>query len=393
MKNKFYYIISILTVFVFLIVMSSCSNNSNNYENYATVIYHLEGGSYAGSKQDVKIYYDVKEGETLSIGSTLDKFTTHNFEADGTNLKLSGWYSTKNENGTYENKVDGTYKLSYKQELNLYAKWSTAATYKFVIMAKINNEDVEVTSFDANEAEELVIDNQRRNRIKEAILDKGYTYMNSFTYDNKTILDTNAGTIVMPGSTGDKDEVKCKVYANIIKGKYQLVSTDTELINAINEGFSDYDGIYLLNDIEAEKDLKLLSFNGTDDKQVEIIGNGHTIKYTMKTRNIANSNYNDITNCKFASVFGELNNVKISDLNVDLTLTNKVSNDVLVAGFAITLNNSVINNLNIDFKYTANDKNITSEDFGTSTYNGIYDNSQSKNNTITNFVINISENK
>ncbi len=396
MKNKIYYVFGFIFVFCFALIMSSCSSDTNQYENYATVIYHLEGGTYAGSKEDVKIYYNVKEGEELSIGKTLENLDNRTIEADGMGKKLAGWYKTKSEDGTYSNLVNENEKIGYKEEINLYARWKTATTYSFVIKAKINNEDVELARYEANEGEEFKLDSSRKNEIKEALLEHNCTYFKSFTYDNKEISENNVSEIVIADSDSTLDSVDYVIYANYIPGKYQLVSNASELNEAIESGFDAYDGIYLLNDIETTDVLKLYKFTGASyNKTIIFNGNNHTITYSTTTRNINQKtkyDYNGKKDVILCSLFDVLDKVQIKDLNINCTM--KVNSDnAILAGFATKVTNSTLSNVNVTFSYSGSDRYLKAliayEDL--TNYNGIFDTDQSSNN-VENYIFTISKN-
>lgn len=395
MKNRLYYVFSIVFVFVFLLIVSSCSKDTNLYENYATVIYHLEGGTYAGSKEDVKIYYNVKEGEELSIGKTLDNIDNRTIEADGMGKKLAGWYKTKNEDGSYQDLITSNEKIGYKEEINLYAKWKNSTKYSFVVKAKINDTDVTLASYDAEEGEAFKVDGARKNIIKEALLSQNCTYFNSFTYDNKEVLEANASSIVMPEADSDKDTYECIIYANYIPGKFQLVSTAKELNNAIETGFETYDGIYLLNDIETNDTLNLYKFTGVSGKTIEFNGNNHTITYTSSTRNISkttNYDYEGRKDLVLGSLFDTLDNVKIVNLNINFKLTINIANSIL-AGFATSVTNSTIENVNVSLAYKVSNKyaeTMISVSDDLTNYNGIFDNS-STSNTLNNYKFSITK--
>ena len=391
MKKRLLSIVASLPIFIFAIILSSCSNSTKDYSNYASVIYHLEGGKYAGSDEDVTVYYNIAEGETKSLGNTLDKLDSREIEANGEGKTLAGWYLDEN----YTTEVTNDYKICYKQEINLYAKWKNATNYSWAIKAKINDEDVTLATYkNADEGEALVIDSQRKATIKEALLAKNLTYAEEFTYDGKTYTESNVGDIVMPEKESDYE---CVVYVNYIEGKYQLIHNESDLTKALKD-MSDYDGLYLMSDITSTSDLELYKINGSNDKQIEIVGNNHTLTYSFKTFDATTIIYNNQT-YSLGSVFGNMNNLYIHDLNIVITDLKVNNTNTLLAGFAVSMNNSKISNVDVNITYSAIKKydvggdNAWTGPSDLTTYKGVYDTEDSSGNTIENFTFKIEKKK
>ncbi len=392
MKNRKHKFLAFCLLASILIPASGCKSNSKgNYENYATVIYNLEGGSYQGSSEAVKIYYNVSEGNTQSIGKTLEDIDKSTITPYGTDLEFGGWYY-KDENG---NKIDfnSNYKISYKESLNVYADWKSKVTLTWEFKAKIKNSEVTLASYNfAKAGDALSVDSSRLNTLKEALLEKNCTFDGTFEYNGKKYSQTELSSIVMPDSKSDHTET---IYVDYIEGRYKMVSTLSELNSAIKSDFiynSDdlnnivyYDGIYLAADIESKSLIKFQNLNGSKTHRIKIVGNNHTIKYSYSTSSTEGVKTQvDGTRYNVGTIFNEMDYIDIENLNFDVTCTANVQSNIIV-GFALKVNNSTINNVNVNFNYKVSGKGSTDLIIpDRENYNGIYFIDESSNNTITN---------
>ena len=395
MKNRIYKILSICLIFTFVLYLAGCKSNSTDYSNYATVIYHLEGGTYQGSQQDVKVYYKVKEGETLSVGKTLDNIDKNEITPNGTNLELKGWY-LKDSDGNKKEDFTSSNKIGYQETIDVYAKWGSIVKYTWSFKAKINGEEIELATYPYGEANvALNFTSDTLTSIKDSLLENNCTYNYSFTYNNQEYTEDTLSELVMPEANEDHTET---IYVDYISGRYKMVSSEKELTNALSSNFiyqtTDdnkviyYDGIYLRNDIDSENSIALYNLvNGDNTHTIKLVGNNHTIKYSFGTNTSADISLDNVKS-KLGGIFGNISYLDIENVNFDVTCKARVSNSVMV-GFAYSANNCTIKNVSVKFTYTASNtaKKTMVEPDDLTTYEGIYDTIDSKNNTIDNFKI------
>lgn len=350
MKKRINIIAGVIVAFLSTFFLASCGKQSDQYADYAKVIYHLEEGSYKGSKLDVVMYYPVEEGKELQITNSLDKIGT--ITPPGERLELEGWYKTKT-NDAYSDKITVDDKgivtdtIKYKETLDLYAKWKLTSNNKFIYKAKIGSEEI-VLATDPN-----VLPNSNLNlsqviedEIEAVLKEHNLTYIKEFEFDGNKYTKANISTIKMDEES-DKDIEKV-IYVDYIEGKYYRVENATDLSKAALS-ISDYDGIYLMADINAGTKNYMTSFNNLKSKK-EFIGNGHTITYSngnqTKFTDVDGETYNTV------SIFNEANNLNIHDVNfvVESTYSYR-KGTVLFAGLAITAKNSTFKNINVSYTY------------------------------------------
>lgn len=404
MKNKKFKFLSFCLVLGMFLGLTGCKSSKKNYDNYATVIYNLEGGIYRGSSEAVKVYYNVSEGSTQTVGTTLENLDTNQINPYGDNV-FSGWYY-KDENG---NKVDFTsnYKIGYKEQLNVYANWRKKITFTWEFKANVEGEDIVLASYDfAQPGDALSVDSNRLKTLKEALLENNYTYdgsneSGSFVYNGTSYTIDNLSNIVMPDDEVNHTET---IYVNCISGRYKYVSTLTELSSALKSDFvyNDddinniiyYEGIYLANDIESTSYINFAQLTGNSNHTIKFIGNNHKITYSFASRSGVSEKINN-TNYNCGTIFNQASYLDIENLEFDITFNANVSNTAII-GFAMGVNNCNINNVKVKFDYKIGSKNALDTLFVPSVenYSGIYDTDNSKNNTITNFdctITNITE--
>lgn len=405
MKNKKYKFLSFCLVLSMLLGLAGCKSNSKkSYDNYATVIYNLEGGIYRGSSEAVKVYYNVSKGTTQNVGKTLENIDNNAINPYG-DYVLNGWYY-KDENGN-QISFKSDYKIGYKEQLNVYADWRKKITFTWEFKANVEGEDIVLASYNyAQPGDALSVDTNRLKTLKEALLENNYTYdssseSGSFIHNDQAYSIDDLANITMPDDTVNHTET---IYVNCISGRYKFVSTLTELNAALKSDFvyNDedsnniiyYDGIYLANDIEYTSNINFAQLTGNSNHTIKILGNNHKITYAFTTSNGISGNI-DNTAYKFGAIFNKVSYVDIENLNFEVTCTSNVRNSAII-GFAVSINNSIINNVNVTFNYKVSTK-TGSEGLYVPTdtdYIGIYDIENSKNNTITNLnckITNITE--
>ncbi len=374
MKKRINIITGFVVAIMCAIFLVGCGKSSDKYADYAKVIYHLEDGEYKGSKLDVTMYYPVEEGQKLALAKTIDQIDT--ISPPGTNKVLGGWYKTKTENG-YQDLVDAKYEIGYKETLDLYAKWKNSINNKFVFKAKINNEDVVLTTAENYEAgSKLNVSESLEIEIKRALKEHNLTYIKEFEVDSKKYDKTTISEITMPETDSDFEYV---IYVDYIVGNYYLVSNPTEFKNAMIY-ISDYDGIYLMEDINLNDYADLSALNSQTTTK-ELIGNGHTITYTT---NYQQSYTNDQAQSFYEiSIFHNATNINVHDVNFEVAWYGRSKDvPVLVTGLALTASNSKFANINISYTYNSRNENDTE-----GKANDVYDVSNSQNYEVNNVTI------
>ncbi len=363
--------------------LASCkSNTRNSYDGYASVTYNLEGGIYRGSSEAVKVYYNVSEGSTQNVGKTLDSIDNNNINPYG-DYVLKGWYY-KDENG---NKVSFTsnYKLGHNEQLNVYADWGRKITFTWEFKANVEGKDVVLASYDyAQPGDTLSVDTNRLKTLQNALLENNYTYNGSFEYNSKTYSIDELNQIVMPDSTENHTET---IYVDCIDGRYKIINTLAELNAALKSDmiYEDdiyYDGIYVNSDIESTTNINFAQLSGNKDHTIKLIGNNHTISYSCTTSSNGVSGSIDNVSYKFGTIFNQVSYWDIENVNFNVTCTANVRNSAIV-GFAMNVNNTTINNVNVNFNYKISGKGSDGLYLPTDTdYNGIYNSDGSTNNNI-----------
>lgn len=367
MKKKNIFILGFIVVFLALLV--SCSTNEiGRHDDLARVTFELEGGSYKSSQTPVKHFYDLKGSDSTLIYELTDatgsKLTRPEYE-------LVGWYKDKIVNGdkvSYENEWNfATDKLT-KEGVTLYAYWKKQIVFAFNVCykdEKNNNEVVVLGSYavDPDEPETKVFS----DRVKHANKRDGYTAL-SYIDENGAPWDFN---FVHPC---DPENPVVNVYCEYIEGEYIIARTASDLIDAANNN------IYLMNDIDM--DGSTLTFG---DYKYILEGNGYKISnFIVPITGRRNELKPDLVmpeeKSLYVSLFGNMENAKVRNVtfeNVSVTISTTFSEifKIYVSPLAITLNNSILENVNYsgEVKVTnlpetfitivGEEKNINSEKF------------------------------
>lgn len=180
----------------------------------------------------------------------------------------------------------------------------------------------------------------------------------------------------MPETDSDFEYV---IYVDYIVGNYYLVSNPTEFKNAMIY-ISDYDGIYLMEDINLNDYADLSALNSQTTTK-ELIGNGHTITYTT---NYQQSYTNDQAQSFYEiSIFHNATNINVHDVNFEVTWYGRSKDvPVLVTGLALTASNSKFANINISYTYNSRNEKDTE-----GKANDVYDVSNSQKYEVNNVTI------
>lgn len=353
MKKKINAIIGFIVTIVVCLFLGSCASDNvePSYKDSATIIYHLEGATYKNSTEDVKVYYPVKKDSSIIVKRSLDELTEqYSINSPGSDLIFAGWFKAKSESGEYSDEFNfGTDKISYNETVNLYAKWTKKYIHTLNYVARIDGEDVVLVSRNISANAAYTLDEDREESIKETLYSKDLTYIKTFEVDGKVCSKKDLEEIKMPEEKDINENLTKNVYVNYIEGKYYLVSNKSSFNSAIASK-DEYDGMYLLNDLELGSNT-LLGIN-TD---YEILGNGYkiVIDYAATTVTIIEKEKLEIT-----SLFGNANNLKISDLTIEVSFKKRIvdatKDSSYFAPIGYNITNCEFNNVTINYSIKEN---------------------------------------
>ena len=319
---------------------------STTYE-YAEIgtgkaVFYLEGGVCQNSFEKVSYLYNFNGTVTDMLIMDPNVLETNpNDMIQKSGYHIEGWYQTKktNPDGSVEyfDKWDFATSRMTIDGVTLYAKWEENRTYKYELYYKdINGNDCYLDGYECKEGAKFS-DTLIRNKTV-----KGYTtlgYLDEFgnPWNNN---------FKHPG--GDAD-LTIKVYLDLIEGEYTVVKTARQFKNALSRN----QNIYLFNDIDYDEDeINFESYSGT------ILGNGYTISnFTIgydDSRTGLKGELDDLTgasNHLYVSLFFKLENAVIKDITfkdaiVDIDTRNSQIKYLVFAPLAVTLNNTVLENVN-----------------------------------------------
>ena len=319
---------------------------STTYE-YAEIgtgkaVFYLEGGVCQNSFEKVSYLYNFNGTVTDMLIMDPNVLETNpNDMIQKSGYHIEGWYQTKktNPDGSVEyfDKWDFATSRMTIDGVTLYAKWEENRTYKYELYYKdVDGNDCYLDGYECKEGAKFS-DTLIRNKTV-----KGYTtlgYLDEFgnPWNNN---------FKHPG--GDAD-LTIKVYLDLIEGEYTVVKTARQFKNALSRN----QNIYLFNDIDYDEDeINFESYSGT------ILGNGYTVSnFTIgydDSRTGLKGELDDLTgasNHLYVSLFFKLENAVIKDITfkdaiVDIDTRNSQIKYLLFAPLAVTLNNTVLENVN-----------------------------------------------
>lgn len=335
---------------IFLISLSGCKEE-NSYENLTKVIFELEGGVYQNCTLPITHYYNIQDGETMTIYNPSD-LSLKNIERAGYVFK--GWFQTKEvigDNVTYSDEWDFTTDKISKDGITLYAYWKKAISYTYnVCYLDDNNETVIIGTYEVNEGEKysdyLNFAKKRYGYTPIRVLDEsGNPWDNNFTHP------------------GGEENLAINVYIEYIEGEYNLVSTAEELIKYKNTN------IYLLNDIDMGG--REFSFG---DYSKNFQGNNYTIsnfkiQYSAQATALVPDFDEPTQKSLCVSIFKSLNgatveNVNFENVSVDITTTYQKTYKIYVAPISTKITNSTVSNVSFNgsFGYSELPSNFDKED-------------------------------
>ena len=305
-------------------------------------VFYLEGGVCQNSFEKVSYLYNFNGTVTDMLIMDPNVLETNpNDMIQKSGYHIEGWYQTKktNPDGSVEyfDKWDFATSRMTIDGVTLYAKWEENRTYKYELYYKdVDGNDCYLDGYECKEGAKFS-DTLIRNKTV-----KGYTtlgYLDEFgnPWNNN---------FKHPG--GDAD-LTIKVYLDLIEGEYTVVKTARQFKNALSRN----QNIYLFNDIDYDEDeINFESYSGT------ILGNGYTISnFTISyddSRTGLKGELDDLTgasNHLYVSLFFKLENAVIKDITfkdaiVDIDTRNSQIKYLVFAPLAVTLNNTVLENVN-----------------------------------------------
>ncbi len=333
-----------------MVLLTACGGDENEYEGMVKVTYQLEGGTYQNSTEPVTHYYAFEAGTENKIMSPTD-LSNKKIERPG--YTLEGWYTKKNGDGasaTYADKWDFDTGRVTDKGVTLYAKWKKDISYTFNLYYK------DASGADVLLEADIAVDEGQPVTSAFVSLAKGTMIAKGLTpLDTWTDAEGNAWNMATDVHPGGETDTSIRLYAGYITGKYNVVRTAKELKAAIGGN------IYLMNDI----DFAGGEFGGFGDYTGTFIGNGYTIRNFKLTYPIDRNAVKpdtalepDGSNLLRISLFGEVKGATIRDVTFE-NYTTEVSfgmlfgsTKVLVAPFAMKLENTTLENVSVTATYT-----------------------------------------
>ena len=320
----------------------SCTTYQYATTGTGKAVFYLEGGVCQNSHERVSYLYNFNGTVTDMLIMDPNVLETNpNDMILKSGYHIEGWYQTKtvSEDGTiyYSDKWDFSKDRMTIDGVTLYAKWEENRTYKYELYYKdANGNDVYLDGYECKEGAKF-----SDTLIKKKTVE-GYT---SLGYLDEAGNTWNAN-FKHPG--GDAD-LTIKVYLQLIEGQYSVVKTAKQFKNALSRN----QNIYLYNDIDFDEDeINFNNYSGT------ILGNGFTVSnFTIgydDSRTGLKGELDDLngsSNHLYVSLFFSLDNAVIKDITfkdaiVDIDTRNSQIKYLVFAPLAITMNNTVLENVN-----------------------------------------------
>ncbi len=327
------------------------------------VVYHLEGGKYKNSENDITQYYVFPDGVDKLIfapGSTdlegqrpKDKVTRGSYT-------LEGWYRNRVVNGdvvTYTDEWNFAKDKVTSKGVELYAKWKAPYDYTFEVkyVDEFGVEHV-LGIYEAAEGVQFWDYNGYRNLIPNG------TPLNGFYADKECtqlVKEQDASFV----HTGGDQDTAIPVYVKYIQGSYTIIGKDyvrapLTLKDALRSALVANENIWLLDDVDFEGD-----FVGNVNYRGTFVGNGHVISnISLFNPNVGKDSFVedfkgevDGVNAAYqVSIFGDARRAKVSDVvfqNVNVTVNMSSFGDlqrIYVSPLAISATNSTFTNVTIN---------------------------------------------
>ena len=234
-------------------VLSGCSGGTDELEGKNIVTFEVNGGilSYGTSSTKTSVKFAYHPG-TYILDPSED---IPNYSLSRSGYDFTGWYT--DEDCTPSSKWDFDTAFDVP-ELTLYAGWekSVKHTYSVYYVEESGNEPVRLGGYDASEGETF------SDWRDIASLRDGYTCI-GYYFDRELSIPWDQ-SFTHPGGESDLDVA---VYADYIKGEWELVSNYDQLKSAVSSS-----NVYLTADIDCGgKEFSVGTFSGIFN------GNGYKI--------------------------------------------------------------------------------------------------------------------
>ncbi len=358
---KKHYILVVLLLLCLASLLTACQNQWVEPEGIK-VVYHLEGGEYKNSENNVTQYYVFPEGTKkliYALGSeTLEGTRPKDVVTRGAYI-LDGWYQTRVENNgvvTYEDEWNFQKDTVTSKGVELYAKWKAPYDYSFMVKyVDENGVDQQLGSYEASEGLMFWDYNGYANSIPNGTPLKGFYSDRECT---QLVLEQDA-SFVHPGGEGD---TAISVYVKYIQGRFKIIGNDyisegQTLAGALQAALISNENIWLLDDVDFQgKFIGNVNYRGT------FVGNNHVISnISIFNDNVQKSDFvedfkNEIVgaNVYQMSIFGDCRRAKVSDVTfqnvtavVNFVTSLQSLQRIYIAPLAISATNSTFTNVTI----------------------------------------------
>ena len=359
-------ILLLIFTFSLFLTLASCGNK-DIYAGYTKINLMLEGGTCQLGENQVTLMVNMGDIEEMLIPdpNVMIALDEEDDVIKRPDYHIEGWYRTK----TVDNDGNVIYSEPWnfatdkitKAGVTLYAKWKKDVYHSYDFYYKVNGEEKLI------EKVECTAENQKVSDLRtlDLINIDGYTPY-AFVDGNGNPWDDS---FTHPG--GDED-CSIKVYVDVIPGEFELVSSASQLNQAISSKLN----VYLIDDIDCEGyEFDFASYSGI------IEGNGHKIsnfkidysysnglkKYLSSTD--PENNDHKRSRYLYISLFDELDGATIKNLtfenaSVDIDIPSDYKNvyGISVVLLAPTITDSTITNVNMSGSVTITSLPILKED-------------------------------
>ncbi len=331
-------LVSVILIAVFCCVLVACSTEEADLDGKVKVTFELEGATYKNSDRPVSIYLDLDDSSSVLITDIFDTKEGYALEKNG--YEVTGWYRTKNQDGTYSDQWNFSTDTIDKDGVTLYADWQPQIKYSYAIYYKTASSETMIgTPYYVKQGAKF------NDTLKHASKKgpKNHTFL-KFVKEDGTDWDTS---FTHPG--GDTD-LEIKVYAEYIEGDWALVSSLSELKK------SKTNNIYLMEDIDFEGG----EFNfGNYTKHFN--GNGHTLKnfsvsYDPSRAGLVEDKEDNSKKSLYISLFGNMSgatveNLVVENMTISVNTTYKGTYKIYVAPISTYMTESTVRNVTVkDFE-------------------------------------------
>lgn len=252
-RKHLIFITFILIALTLTLTLSGCSGENADLEGKNIVTFELGGGTleFKTSSVNTKINFAYYPGTYI-----IDPAEIPGYNLYRNDYNFTGWYTSPECNPTDKWNFETT---TFDEEaLTLYAGWEKAIVYSYTLYYVDEGTSVKLGSYSVKAGEAF---EDWRDYASDRANHTAYGY-----YSDPELTTPWDFTTTHPGGEADLD---IPVYVKHIEGKWILVDTYDELMNAVSSS----QNVYLTSDIDCEG--AELYFSATYGAIFE--GNGHTI--------------------------------------------------------------------------------------------------------------------